>query len=63
MKDNFDYVKEYCWESQAIRTLYSLWKRDEVEQCFDLSEQRDFCWEKTLKELERILLAAIKEES
>jgi len=48
--------------AQAIRTLYSLWKRDEVEQYSDLSERRDFCWEETVKELERILLRATKGE-
>lgn len=48
--------------AQAIRTLYSLWKRDEVEQYFDLSERRDFYWEETVKELEKILLRAAKGE-
>lgn len=46
--------------AQAIRTLYSLWKRDEVEQYFDLSERTDFCWEETVKELEKILLSAAR---
>ena len=48
--------------AQAIRTLYSLWKRDEVEQYSDLSERRLFCWQETVKGLEKILLGAIKTE-
>jgi len=48
--------------AQAIRTLCSLWKKDEIEQYFDLSEQRNFCWKESVKELERILLGAIKGE-
>ena len=46
--------------AQAIRVLYSLWKRDEVEQYLDLSARRDFCWKEIVKELEKILLGAIK---
>lgn len=44
---------------EALTQLHRLWKKNELEQCFDLDELNEYTWERLAGNLEQVLKATV----